>query len=407
MRILMINKFLHYVGGTETYIFKLGDALKAHGHEVQYFGMEHEGRQVGNAVNAYTSTMDFHGGSKLSKIAYPIKVIYSTEARKKIRLVLADFKPDVCHLNIFNFQLTPSIILEIRKWEKKSGHKVKIILTAHDYQLICPNHMLYIPATHEVCEKCIGGHYGNCVKKKCIHGSRARSLVGMLEAKFWNSRGTYKEIDKIICCSQFMKDKMDTNPIFKDKTVTMHNFTDFKPAGIIKKEKYILYFGRFSEEKGIRTLIEVAKKLPEVSFIFAGKGSIEIENLPNVKDVGFKSGDELTKLIQNAYMTVCPSEWYEAFGLNVIESIKCETPVIGTKMGGMPENIEPGINGDLFESGDSEQLSHMIAYYWEHPEIIEEMSKNCSQFEAVSVESYYTQLVEIYRGGGGTAPLCK
>ena len=141
MRVLIINKFLYPNGGSETYIFKLGEALEQHGHEVQYFGMEHEGRCVGNRVNAYTSGMDFHGGSKLSKLTYPIKTIYSKEARVQLRKVLDDFKPDVCHLNNFNYQLTPSIILEIVKWRKETGRDCKIIFTAHDYQLVCPNHM--------------------------------------------------------------------------------------------------------------------------------------------------------------------------------------------------------------------------------------------------------------------------
>ena len=92
MRVLIINKFLYPNGGSETYIFKLGEALEQHGHEVQYFGMEHEGRCVGNRVNAYTSDMDFHGGSKLSKLTYPIKTIYSKEARVQLRKVLDDFK---------------------------------------------------------------------------------------------------------------------------------------------------------------------------------------------------------------------------------------------------------------------------------------------------------------------------
>ena len=95
--------------------------------------MEHEGRCVGNRVNAYTSDMDFHGGSKLSKLTYPIKTIYSKEARVQLRKVLDDFKPDVCHLNNFNYQLTPSIILEIVKWRKETGRHCKIIFTAHDY----------------------------------------------------------------------------------------------------------------------------------------------------------------------------------------------------------------------------------------------------------------------------------
>ena len=137
MKILMVNKFLYPNGGSETYIFKLGDYLKSQGHEVEYFGMEHEGRCVGNSVNAYTSDMDFHGGSKLAKLTYPIKTIYSKEARKKIRLVLDDFKPDVVHLNNFNYQLTPSVILEVVKWRKKANKKCRIVYTAHDYQLVC------------------------------------------------------------------------------------------------------------------------------------------------------------------------------------------------------------------------------------------------------------------------------
>ena len=124
MRVLIINKFLHRNGGSETYIFKLGEALEQHGHEVQYFGMEHEGRCVGNRVNAYTSDMDFHGGSKLSKLTYPIKTIYSSEARKKLRLVLDDFQPDVCHLNNFNYQLTPSMIMEIHNADFPDAHAV-------------------------------------------------------------------------------------------------------------------------------------------------------------------------------------------------------------------------------------------------------------------------------------------
>ena len=177
MRVLIINKFLYPNGGSETYIFKLGEALEQHGHEVQYFGMEHEGRCVGNRVNAYTSGMDFHGGSKLSKLTYPIKTIYSKEARVQLRKVLDDFKPDVCHLNNFNYQLTPSIILEIVKWRKETGRDCKIIFTAHDYQLVCPNHMLNNPNTHQNCEKCLGGHFVNCMKGKCIHSSTAKSAM--------------------------------------------------------------------------------------------------------------------------------------------------------------------------------------------------------------------------------------
>ena len=167
MKILIVNKFLFPNGGSETYIFEIGKQLQKMGHEVQYFGMEHEGRIVGNHAESYTSDMDFHGGG-LQKLLYPFKIIYSVEARKKIRIVLDDFKPDVVHLNNFNFQITPSIIYEVRKWEKKMGNKIPIIFTAHDYQWVCPNHMMMIPSTGELCFQCEGAKFGQCTRNKCI-----------------------------------------------------------------------------------------------------------------------------------------------------------------------------------------------------------------------------------------------
>ena len=243
MKILMINKFLHPNGGSETYVFKLGEFLSNHGHEVQYFGMEHEGRIAGNAVNAYTRDMDFHGGSKLTKLTYPIKTIYSREARVQIRKVLDNFQPDVCHLNNFNYQLTPSILLEIVAWRKNTGKNCKIIFTAHDYQLVCPNHMLRNTASGENCEKCLGGSFFNCAKGKCIHGSAAKSVVGMMEAYFWKNKGVYKYIDTMICCSEFLKSKMDSNPLFATKTVAMHNFVDRAEWKNVEKKDYVLKLG--------------------------------------------------------------------------------------------------------------------------------------------------------------------
>ena len=141
MKILIVNKFLYPNGGSETYIFRLGEQLQKMGHEVQFFGMEHEGRIVGNRVESYTSDMDFHTG-RFARILYPFKIIYSREARRKIRKVLEDFGPDAVHLNNFNFQLTPSILYEIDKYRRKTAGKVKIVFTAHDSQLVCPNHLM-------------------------------------------------------------------------------------------------------------------------------------------------------------------------------------------------------------------------------------------------------------------------
>ena len=400
MRTLIINKFLYANGGSETYIFKLGEHLQKMGHEVQYFGMEHKGRCVGNRVNAYTSDMDFHGGSKLSKLTYPIKTIYSKEARVQLRKVLDDFQPDVCHLNNFNYQLTPSMILEIVKWRKETNHQCKIVFTAHDYQLVCPNHMLNNPNTDQNCEKCLGGHFMNCMKGKCIHGSTAKSAIGMMEAEFWKWKGTYKYIDTMICCSEFMKSKMDSNPLFATKTVAMHNFIDKVEWKETEKKDYVLYFGRFSEEKGIGTLIKVCKELPDVQFIFAGTGPLEdtIKGVSNIKNVGFQKGAALEKLIREAQFSIYPSEWYENCPYSVMESVLLGTPVVGSKMGGIPELIEPGKTGELFEAGNVEELMKAIKKVLQTQDVLEKYTKNCSQVNYETTESYYIKLMKIYRG---------
>lgn len=395
MKILMINKFLHPNGGSETYIFKLGAYLQTQGHEVQYFGMEHENRIVGNRVNAYTSNMDFHGGSKLSKLLYPIKTIYSAEARKKIRLVLDDFQPDVCHLNNFNYQLTPSIILEIRKWEKQSGHKCKIIYTAHDYQLVCPNHMCNNPSTHENCEKCLGGHFLNCTKGRCIHGSLAKSAIGTMEATFWKWMGIYKQIDKIICCSHFMKTKLDTYPVLADKTVPMHNFVDAVEVKQVQKKDYVLYFGRYSQEKGIATLIQAAKELPEIPFVFAGSGPLEhlLEGVSNIQNVGFQRGEALETLIREARFTVYPSEWYENCPFSVMESQMYGTPVLGANIGGIPELIRVGETGELFESGNAEELTRSIDVMYKDVINLGVYYDKCQNIQFDTLERYVKKLM--------------
>ena len=397
MKVLLINKFLHPKGGAETYVFNLGKYLQQHGHEVQYFGMEHEGRCVGNNVNAYTTDMDFHNGGMLSKLTYPVKTIYSAEARRQIRKVLDDFQPDVCHINNFNYQLTPSIILEIVKWRKEAKKDCRIIFTAHDYQLVCPNHMCNNPNTHENCEKCLNGNFFNCTKGKCIHGSTAKSFIGTLEASFWKINGVYQYVDKMICCSEFLKKKMDMNPVFAKKTVALHNFIDRPEWKETEKKDYILYFGRFSEEKGIKTLIQAAGELPEYQFVFAGTGPLsdEISKVSNIRNVGFKTGIELETLIREARLSIYPSEWYENCPFSVMESQMYGTPVLGADIGGIPELIKTGKTGELFESGNKEELKKRIRDMYAQSEKYTEACRNVSFDDTAA---YVEKLLKIYRG---------
>lgn len=400
MKILMVNKFLHPNGGSETYIFKLGEQLQKLGHEVQYFGMDHEGRIVGNRAEIYTDDMDFHSGG-LRKLLYPLRIIYSTEAKRKMRLVLQDFQPDVVHLNNINFQLTPSVIYAVRAYEKKAGRHIRIVFTAHDYQWVCPNHMMRIPATGAICFACRGGDYMQCSRNRCIHNSKLKSLLGTIEAKFYAKRRTYGMVDMIVCPSEFMKKQLDTDPLLADRTVVMHNFIETDKnalqngAGYGGRD-YVLYFGRFSEEKGTRTLLDACRALPDIPFVFAGTGPLEsiVNEVPNVENRGFLTGDALRSLISQARFSVYPSEWYENCPFSVMESQMYGTPVLVTDLGGAPELVQAGVTGDLFRGGDLQELTEHIRALWDDPELCRKYSGNCKNIKFDTIEEYCDKIVK-------------
>ena len=395
----MVNKFLHPNGGSETYIFNLGNELIRQGHEVEYFGMEHEKRIVGNHLELYTDNMDFHTG-KLQKLLYPFKILYSREAYQKMMRLLKSFQPDVVHVNNFNFQLTPSILYAIRDYNRSRKTEVKIVYTAHDTQLVCPNHLMQNPITKERCDACLHSGGIQCTKNKCIHGSGIKSFLGTVENILYKTLKSYKLFDIIICPSQFIKSKLDSDSVLQEKTVVLYNFVEVvKSNKEIKKEDYILYFGRFSEEKGIKTLIEVCKRLKNINFHFAGSGPLEkeIREIPNIELRGFLSGEALTDEIRKAKLVVFPSECYENCPFTVMEAQLCGTPLLASDLGGIPELMKNNVSGELFEAGNKEELINKIDYLWKNPEVIRKYEENCKKVNFDTLEQYTMKMIDIYQ----------
>lgn len=395
MKILMVNKFLYPNGGSETYMFKLGDYLTSLGHEVEYFGMEHPNRCVGNSADCYTENMDFHNSGGLKKIKLSLKTIYSGEAREKIGKVINDFKPDIVHLNNINFQLTPSIIYEIKKYN------IPIVQTVHDVQMACPNHRMYNEQREKICSKCLNGNYINCIKDKCVHGSVFKSAIAAFESYFYHAKGVYSLIDCYICPSKFIANVISNAGINSQKINVLHNYCN-KPTELEPKDtskKYVLYFGRLSIEKGIKSLIEVCKQLPEIEFVFAGTGPLAsaCNGIKNIKAVGFKSGEELKSLIRNAMFSVSPSECYDNCPMSIIESLSLGTPVICSDLGGAPELINPGKTGEIFKAYDRKDMKEKIITLYNSPDLVRSMSESSIKSSTNTIEKYAGELVAIYQ----------
>ena len=406
MKILLINKYLHPKGGAETYLFQLGTQLQQRGHQVAYFGMDHENRKVGNPVGAYVRWIDYRSGGPLGKLRNGLASVYSLEARRQLRRVLEDFQPDVCHLNNFHHQLTPAILLEIQSWRQREGRSCRIVHTAHDSQLVCSNHLMRNPQTGENCRQCLTGSLFHCIRGRCIHGSLGKSLLAAVGSWYWNRRGVYRLLDTVIVPSRFLAEQLSANPQLRERMVVLPNFAEMLPkARNLDRQPYVLYFGRFSREKGIETLLKTVDMLPQVDFVFAGEGPLkeEVEKRKNIRNRGFLSGGALEECIRNARFSVMPSECFENCPYSVVESLVLRTPVLAADIGGIPELVRPGENGELFESGNSRELARKIRGLWQDRQKLLVYGQNCENLAVPTPEQYCARLEEWYRGKRGSA----
>ena len=396
MKILMVNKFLYPRGGAESYMLKLGECLKNSGHEVEYFGMYDEKNTVGNSAGLYTGNMDFHTKAA-DRFLYPFKIIYSAEAKRKIGKVLDSFKPDIVHMNNINFQLTPAIIYAVKK------RNIPLVQTVHDYQMICPNHLLYCFEENSPCERCTKGNRLNCIRHKCIHSSAIKSIFGVTEAEIYSLLKTYKLVDLYICPSRFLERKLtDSNKLYIGKTYMLHNFIEKK--GLCKEadktNPYIVYVGRLSKEKGVGLLARTAEMLPEYEFRVAGSGPDiqELRNIPNVKLMGFLTGDALSCAISEAMALIAPSVCFENCPLSILEAHSMGVPVITMNCGGMAELVEDGVTGTLADEPNAKSIANATVRLLKDEDKYFEIRNNCKERvgNILSAEDYCRLLTEKY-----------
>lgn len=395
MKILMVNKFLYPRGGSESYMLKLGDELKSQGHEVEYFGMYDEKNTVGNSENSYTTNMDFHS-TGIQRFLYPFKIIYSFEAYKKIGQVLDSFKPDIVHMNNINFQLTPSIVYAVKK------RNIPLVQTVHDYQMICPNHLLYSFNETKPCDRCINGSKLNCLKYKCIHDSKVKSLLGVIEAKLYSFLKTYKKVDLYVCPSNFLEKKLLTaSDIYNGKTFTIHNFIErkFTPNKLENNNPYIVFVGRLSAEKGVKLLSETAKLLPKINFVVAGTGPDDdcLKDIPNINLLGFVSGQDLADLMANAKLLIAPSVCYENCPLSILEAHSMGVPVVTMNSGGMAELVCDGKTGGLCFEPTPTCLAETVEKCLESKQY-QILKTNCEEISSkiMGVKEYSQILIQKY-----------
>lgn len=365
MKILLVNKFHYIKGGSETYYFGLGELLEKYGHEVIYFSMKDDNNRPCEQEKYFVDHVDFNAPmGKVQTVKAALKMLYSFEAKKKFEQLIIDEKPDIIHLNIFQSQLTGSIVDVAKKYH------IPIVYTAHDLKSVCPNYQMLNHGV--ICEKCLHGNYMNCFMTGCMKDSKAKSLLATMEAEVYKIKKIYQNIDLVITPSEFYKKKIEESGVVKCPVVHMTNFlpeeTEYKNGA--ERGEYFLYFGRLSREKGILTLVKAyAQAKVDKPLYIVGTGPMreqiqktieEMNLLDRVKLLGFKSGEALKNIIENALCVCLPSEWYENGPYSIMEAQAAGRPVIVSSNGGLPELVEKGITGDVVKPKDVKSLAKKL-----------------------------------------------
>lgn len=390
MRILLANKFYYPRGGDCICTINLEELLKKNGHEVALFAMQFSKNMSTPWSKFFPSEIKFKlGMGMIEAITRPFG---TSEVKKKFNLLLDDFCPDVVHVHNIHSQLSP-VIIEL-------AHKrgIKVVWTLHDYKLLCPRYDC-LRNGETVCEEC----YINKQKVldyKCMKDSRIASFLAYQEAMMWNQQRLEVSTDIFLSPSHFLAEKMIQGGFNKAKIKTLCNFIDIEKTQKkdYNKEDYYCFIGRLSHEKGVATLVEVASQLPYKLKIIGGGPLIDELKAKvtgqNIEFVGYKQWPEIKELLGHARFSVIPSEWYENNPLSVIEAQCLGTPVLGSRIGGIPELIEEGISGMLFEPKDKINLKQKIEAMFNHVFDYEVLAKISQQ--RYSADSYYTQLMKIY-----------
>lgn len=405
MKILQINKFLWLSGGVERYMFDLAGLLESRGHDVLFFAMEDEERNRPSEQSGYfVSHIDYKGMGPLGGLRRASRVlsktVYSFESKSKLRLLLREFKPDVAHLHTIDHQISPSILPVLRE------EGVPVVHSVHDYKLVCPNYRLYVPRTGELCERCIHGNYSHCLRQRCMKDSMVASAL-VAGAMYLHKRLQIFEqnVQTFLCSTHFLASQLEKGGLPKEKLRHQLLYIDLaRYAAQEERGDYFVYVGRIVPEKGLKTLLAASAQAPDCKLIIVGEGESrpELEILArtcgadNVSFVGYQDGEELTRLIACARFLVLPSEWYEPCGLVVWEANALGRPVIGSRIGGIPESIDEGETGLLFEAGNVDELAEKIAWLFTHPEEGDEMGEAGRRKIEANCASHYDQMMAVY-----------
>jgi glycosyltransferase involved in cell wall biosynthesis len=298
--------------------------------------------------------------------------------------------------NLYPF-LSPSILIPCRE------RSIPVVMRCPNYRLFCPTglHMSH----GKVCERCLGGREWYCIFRNCMD-DHAKSVGYALRNAFARLTGMIvNNVSVFIVLSEFQKNRFIQGGIAYERLEVLPNIAPF-----IEKDGYgnslgnlVGFVGRLSPEKGISLFVEAAASLHHVRFLAAGNPSPDngymVKIPPNLAMPGFLTGKALDDVFQDSRILVFPSLWYEGFPNVIAQAMAHGRPVVASRIGAIPEIVDDGVTGLLFEPGNAEELADKIDYLWNRPDLCRNMGEAGREkaLKEYSEEKFYDRLMAIYR----------
>lgn len=345
MKVLMVSDYGRCLGGAEISIRNLRAALRHRGHTVGWFASRAGPREI-----AFEADEGCFGTTSRWRT---LLQAWNPWAVRRLRAVLAAFRPDVVHLGMFLTQLSPAIWPVLRGW--------RVVWHVMWYRGVCPTGLKWLPRDGTVCTHPWGAV---CYRQGCVPARDWPVLMWQMR-QWWRYRTSVR---RVVAESKAVAATMEAHGV---------RVTDLIPPGVVERpprpalgeKPVVAYAGRLTREKGVDVLLGALREVPDVEVWIVGDGpqrkvlercGREWGLAERLHFTGHLVRDEAEGLLERAWIQVVPSRWAEPFGLVAVEAMMRGTAVVASAVGGLAEIVEHERTGLLVPAGDAKALAVAI-----------------------------------------------
>lgn len=347
-KVLIIHNFYQQSGGEDKVVEQESAMLRSRGIETEHYYVHNDSIQSRGLAN-------------MAKLA--VEAAWSLPEFKRIKKLLLQVKPDVVHVHNFFPVISPSVYHACERLG------IPVVQTLHNYRLICP--AATFMRENKVCEKCLHGTLLHSIRHGCYRGSQLQTIPVAAMIKFNDLIGTWQhKVSRYIALTEFARDKFAESGIPLDRIAVKPNFVHHKTVKTQydPNDRYLLFVGRISAEKGVRNLLQAWSQLEDrggLRLVIIGDGPEKAELTAaypqeDVRFLGKQDGDTVLDCMSRAMYVMVPSIWYEGFPMTIVESFSVGTPVLCSRLGALEEVVEDGVTGFHFQHDDLENIKTVI-----------------------------------------------